>query len=205
MKSSDVKTKQPIDTEPLSDASELPRSDEAVALVSELLGQAERPTSTFAEARVGAWADERGTLDNGQPVRLAASCLTQPMVGDRVLFWTSEDGAWILSVLERADDLAPVTLRGKTGVALEAPRVLLRGKAVHIAADEFLSSVRNRHAVERTRTEHSKLRVSQVGTDIRRVDTAEERVSGTLVQRTGTWLSSTVREARLKARSFLFE
>ena len=41
--------------------------------------------------------------------------------------------------------------------------------------------------------------------DIRRVDTADERVSGTLMQRSGTWLSPTGRQARLKARSFLFE
>ena len=73
-----------------------------------------------------------------------------------------------------------------------------------IAARDFLSSARNRHIVEDTRTETSRLRVTQVGTDIRRVTTSDETVDGTLLQRAGTWISTTVRDARLTARTFLF-
>ena len=178
---------------------------EAPHFVAELLGRTSEATDGLSVAAIASWADDRGALADGRGVRVAASCLLRPAAGDRVLIWSGDEETWVLSVLERNAADAPVVLKSDTGVTIEAPRVALQGKVVQVAASEFLSSTRNRHAVEHTRTEHSKLRVSQVGTDIRRVGTADERVSGTLMQRTGTWLSTTAREARLKARSFLFE
>lgn len=179
---------------------------EAPGFVAELLGRAAAEERGFASAAIASWADDRGVLADGRGVRAAASCLLCPATGDRVVVWSDADGeTWVLSVLERGSGDAPVVLKSDAGVTIEAPRVALQGKVVQVAANDFLSSVRNRHAVEHTRTEHSRLRVSQVGTDIRRVDTADEQVSGTLLQRAGTWLSTTTRDARLKARTFLFE
>ena len=189
-------------------APSLPASDEAAEaphFVAELLGRATDAAGGLSVAAIASWADDRGALADGRGARVAASCLLGPAPGDRVLVWSGDDETWVLSVLARNAQDAPIVLKSDTGVTIEAPRVALQGKVVQVAAHEFLSSTRNRHAVEHTRTENSKLRVSQVGMDIRRVDTADERVSGTLMQRSSTWLSTTAREARLKARSFLFE
>ncbi len=122
-----------------------------------------------------------------------------------VLSWSDDTGAaWTLAVLQRPDEAAAV-LSAPGGVAIEAPRITLSAGAVHIAAEDFLTHARNRHAVENTRTESCKVRISHVGTDIRRATTADDMVEGTMLQRTGTWISSTAREARLRARSFLFD
>ena len=66
---------------------------------------------------------------------------------------------------------------------------------MHIQAEDFLTSTRNRHAVEHVRTETVDTRVAQIGTDVRRAGHASDEVEGTMLQRTGTWISNTV-EAR---------
>jgi len=170
-----------------------------------LLGLSGGVGAGLSDAVITAWAKDRGVLENGHTVRRSVSCLLQPAIGDRVLLWSNHEDAWVLQVLERGEKEQPVVLSAEAGITIEAPRVALHGDSVQVAARDFLSNVGNRHAIEHTRTEHSKLRVSQVETDIRRVTTADERVAGTLLQRTGTWLSTTVRDARLKARTFLFE
>ena len=71
---------------------------------------------------------------------------------------------------------------------------------MHIQAEDFLTSTRNRHAVEHVRTETVDTRVAQVGTDVRRAGHASDEVEGTMLQRAGTWVSNTVREARHRAR-----
>lgn len=180
-------------------------SGDAPGFVSDLLGRSPVAGGGLSDGVIASWAEDRGALADGRGARSAASCLLQPTVGDRVLVWSADDDVWVLALLEHARDEAPVVLKSDAGITIEAPRVALQGKVVQVAATDFLSSVRNRHAVEHTRTEHSRLRVSQIGTDIRRVVTADERVSGTLLQRAGTWLSTTARDARLKARTFLFE
>ena len=76
---------------------------------------------------------------------------------------------------------------------------------MHIQAQDFLTSTRNRHAVEHVRTETVDTRVAQIGTDIRRASHASDEVEGTILQRAGTWISNTVREARHHARAFLFD
>ena len=88
---------------------------------------------------------------------------------------------------------------------LASTRLALTAEAVHIHAHDFITSTRNRHAVEHTRTETVQTRVAQIGTDIRRATHASDEVQGTVLQRAGTWISSTVREARLHARAFLFD
>lgn len=160
----------------------------------------------LGDASVIAWAEDRGTLDGGRNARLGASCLLRPEAGDRVLTWRSGNECWILTVLERADSKAPAVLAaGVSSLAVKASTIALAGRAVHISSDEFLTSTRNRHAVENTRTETCKLRVSQVETDVRRAVTVNDEISGTLLQRAGTWLSSTLRDARFRARTFLFD
>ena len=68
----------------------------------------------------------------------------------------------------------------------------------------MLTSARNIQAVADVHTETSRLRLTQVGTDVRRAGNADHTVDGTLLQRIGTWVSTTARDARLTARSFLF-
>ena len=199
------RTPSPAADQPAPSRSASDEAAEAPQFVAELLGRTADGAVGLAVAAIASWADDRGALADGRGARAAASCLLRPAAGDRVLVWSGDAETWVLSVLERGAEDAPVVLKSDTGITIEAPRVALQGKVVQVAARDFLSSTRNRHAVEHTRTESSKLRVSQVGMDIRRVDTADERVSGTLMQRSGTWLSTTAREARLKARSFLFE
>ena len=176
------------------------------SLVAHLLGAGVAEADGMGEARVASWAEDRGTLDGGRMARLGASCLLRPEAGDRVLTWRNRDECWVLTVLDRADRDSPAVLAaGVPSLAIHASTIALAGKAVHISAEDFLTSTRNRHAVENTRTETCKLRVSQVETDIRRAGTVEDDISGTLLQRAGTWLSTTVRDARFRARAFLFD
>lgn len=176
-------------------------------LVAHLLGGARTPDG-MGESRVVSWAKDCGMLDNGQTARLGASCLLRPAAGDRVLTWSmSNEGTfWVLAVLERADKENPAVLAaGAPKLSIEASTIALNGQAVHVVAGEFLSSTEHRHAVEGTRTEICKVRVSDVGTDIRRATAVNDRISGTFLQRAGTWLSTTVRDARFRAKAFLFE
>lgn len=160
---------------------------------------------SLGDAVVRTWTDTSGTLADGGTVRLATSCLVRPDAGDRVLVFSATDGIrWILSVLERAQGKAAV-VAAPTGLTIEAPRISLAAEEVHIQAEDFLTSTRNRHAVEQVRTETVRTRVAQVGTDIRRASHASDEVEGTVLHRAGTWISNTVREARLHAKAFLFD
>lgn len=151
------------------------------------------------------WAGSEGTLADGRMARVGFSCLVRPVPGDRVLIWPVEEGTcWVLAILERRSASDPAVLAIPGAAALEASRIALSAQAVHIAAGDLVTSVRNRHIVADTSTESSRLRVTQVDTDIRRARHADDTVDGTLLQRMGTWMSTTVREARLTARSFLF-
>ena len=168
-----------------SDAPESPRG--ASVLGRMLADPAEaRRTGSLGEAVVAAWADNTGTLADGRTARLAASCLLRPSHGDRVLVWSGDDGQrWVLNVLDRAD--AKSALLSISGAAtIKADRVALAADAVHIQAEDFLTSTRNRHAVEDVRTETVNTRVAQIGTDIRRASHATDQVEGTILQRAGT-------------------
>ena len=159
----------------------------------------------MVETEVATWAETAGTLVDGHAARLGASCLLRPMAGDRVVVWSDEEGGrWIVSVLTRSG--APSAVLAVPGpLTIDATRVGLVAEAVHIHAGNFITSTRNRHAVEHTRTETAEVRVSQVGTDIRRATHVSDEVQGTILQRAGSWISNTVREARLHARAFLFD
>ena len=163
-------------------------------------------TGAIIETEVAVWAETNGTLVDGRTARLGASCLLRPMAGDRVVVWSGEEGErWIVAVLHRPGEAAPSVLATPGPLTIQAPRVGLAAEAVHIHAHDFVTSTRNRHAVEHTRTETVRTRVAQIGTDIRRATHVSDEVQGTVLQRAGTWISSTVREARLHARAFLFD
>ena len=158
------------------------------------------------ETEVATWSETVGTLADGRPVRLGASCMLRPMAGDRVVVWSDEEGGrWIVSVLDRPGKAPPAVLAAPGPLTLQAPQVTLAAEAVHIHAQDFVTSTRNRHAVEHTRTETVQIRVAQVGTDVRRATHVSDEVQGTILQRAGTWISNTAREARLHARAFLFD
>ena len=165
---------------------------------------------SLGETVVATWAGVAGTLVDGRVARLAASCLLRPTAGDRVLVWLAagrQDCAsegWIVAIIERASNDTAV-LASAAPLAIETPRLGISAGAVHVAARDFLTSTRNRHAVADTRTESARVRVAEVGTDIRRATTADDQIAGTFLQRTGTWISNTAREARFKARTFLFD
>lgn len=183
-------------------------SAEPRSVLERVLAGPEPPGDGLAEAIVAVWADDVGTLADGREARVAASCLLRPAPGDRVLVWRnapSADGAtWVLSVIERPGE-GEAVLASPRPLAIQAPRVGISAGAVNIAATDFVTSVRNRHAVEHTRTETARLRVAQVGTDIRRAEMVQDEINGTFLQRAGTWVSTTLRDARLRARTFLFD
>ena len=167
-------------------------------------GEPKRPMG-LADAVVLTWTDGTGTLTDGRTVKVAASCLLRPAVGDRVLIYGGGAGErWILTVLERTE-AEPAVMATTSPLTIKAPRVALSAQAVHIQAEDFLSNTRNRHAVEHVRTESVHTRVAQIGTDIRRASHVTDEVEGTVLQRAGTWISTTVREARLHAKAFLFD
>ena len=169
---------------------------------------------SLGETEVATWAGAVGTLVDGRMAHLAASCLMRPCAGDRVLVWLAasrQDGrpgraaeGWIIAIIERASNATSV-LASATPLAIETPCLGVSARAVHIAARDFLTSTRNRHAVEDTRTISARVRVAEVGTDIRRATTVDDQIAGTLLQRAGTWIANTARDARLKARTFLFD
>lgn len=161
---------------------------------------------SLREGNVSVWTETTGVLSDGCTTRLGASCLLRPAPGDRVLVWSGDDGQhWVLSVLRRAAGDETALLAVPCPLAIEAPRVGISARGVHIVSEDFLTSTRNRHAVEETRTETARVRVAHIDTDIRRVNTADDAIEGTFLQRTGTWISNTAREARLRARTFLFD
>ena len=187
----------------------------ATDVLDRMLGTEEQPSTDqpsragtaagFGTAEVLAWSDVSGTLTDGRGARLAVSCLLRPVAGDRVVVWSESDGErWVLNVLERSAD-GPARVGTSGPLTIEAPRVLLTGEAVHVQAVDFLTSTRNRHAVEDVRTETVRTRVADIGTDIRRASHASDEVRGTVLQRAGSWISTTLREARLTAKAFLFD
>lgn len=213
-------TRQPASETPAVHA---PTEDAArTSVLARMLARGGDAAGEFRETTIASWSGQSGTLENGRMAALAASCLLRPAPGDRALVWVRSttpaapeagvadeagDAAaacWVLGILQRPGDAAAV-LSTPGPLAIEAPRVGVAAGTVQIAADDFISSVRNRHAVEDTRTESARVRVADVGTDIRRATSAIDEVSGTALQRAGTWISNTVREARLRARTFLFD
>ena len=167
-------------------------------------GRAVEPPAALTEGDILSWSEGVGTLTDGRAARAGFSCVVRPASGDRVLIWPTPEACWVLAILQRPDEQSPAVIAMPGPTALEAPRIALSAKTLHIAAGDLLTSAGNVHSVSDTSTESSRLRVTQVGTDIRRVGNADEKVEGTLLQRMGTWMSATVREARLTARSFLF-
>lgn len=212
-------TRQPVSETPAVHA---PTEDAArTSVLARMLARGGDAAGEFRETTIASWSGQSGTLENGRMAALAASCLLRPAPGDRALVWVRSAPAapeagvadeagdaaaacWVLGILQRPGDAATV-LSTPGPLAIEAPRVGVAAGTVQIAADDFISSVRNRHAVEDTRTESARVRVADVGTDIRRATSAIDEVSGTALQRAGTWISNTVREARLRARTFLFD
>ena len=191
-----------------------PRADigadayDTVSVLDRMLAHPAQPpgTGVMSEMTVAAWAESTGTLTDGRTARAGVSCLLRPVAGDRVLVWSGADGSrWVLSVLDRPDRTPAAVLATTGPLTIEAPRIGFVAGAVHIQAEDFLTTTRNRHAVEQTRTETVHVRVAQVGTDIRRATNATDEISSTFLQRAGTWVSNTAREARLHARAFLFD
>ena len=183
------------------------------SVLEQMLARGGAPSGEFHEAVVAQWSGRSGTLDTGRMASMAVSCLLRPAPGDKVLVWSrpaapprADEGpaCWVLGILDRPSDAVAV-LAATTPLSIEAPLVGVTAGSVNITAKDFISSVRNRHAVEDTRTESVRLRVADVGTDVRRATSAVDEVRGSLVQRAGTWISNTVREARFRARTFMFD
>ncbi len=162
---------------------------------------------TIGETSIVSWSGDSGRLSDGCTARLGASCMLRPMAGDRVLVWAAnQDGLrWVLAVLQRVSADADAVLALDNPLTLQSPKLRLSADSVQISSNDLLVSTRNSHTVAETHSETVRTRVASVGTDIRHATTADDRISGTLMQRAGTWVSSTMREARLRARTFLFD
>lgn len=199
--------RQIVENGPMQTRLSLESKTATAAVLERMLAEPQdaKPDGGLAEAVVARWAETSGALTDGGRVRLGASCLVQPAPGDRVLIWSGNNGQrWILHVLEQVDD-QPVRITMSRPVTVAAPRIALSADSIHIQAEDFLTSTRNRHAVEHVRTETVNTRVAQIGTDIRRASHVSDEVQGTVLQRAGTWISNTFREARFHARAFLFD
>lgn len=178
---------------------------DAPQFVEELLaGPRPESSGTMAQSDILSWAGSSGTLADGRVVHASFSCLIRPMPGDHVLVWITDDSNWVLAVLHRRSQNVPAVIQVQGAAALEASRIAVSAKAIHLSAGEMVTSARTTHLVSDTTTETSRLRVTQVETDVRRTGNADHTVEGTLLQRMGTWMSTTVRDARLTARTFLF-
>ena len=181
--------------------------DPSASVLERMLGEPldTKHPGSLVETEVSTWAETTGTLADGRTARLGASCLVQPAPGDRVLVWSGDEGQrWILHILDQPN-ARPALVALSRALTIRAPRIALSADAVHIQAEDFLTSARNRHAVEHVRTETVDTRVAQIGTDIRRASHATDNVEGTVMQRAGTWISNTLQEARFHARAFLFD
>ena len=185
----------------------VPDPERASSVLEHMLAHPEPSRAgVMVESQVTGWTETTGILEDGRTARLGTSCLLRPVAGDRVVVWSGDGGErWVLGILDRPGK-APDAVLATTGpLTIKASRVGIAADAVHIHARDFLTSARNRHAVEHTRTETARMRVTQVGTDVRRAGHVSDEVEGTVLQRAGTWLSNTAREARLHARAFLFD
>lgn len=208
-----------------ADATEADRERAAQSVIERMLAQRQTDAGgggVLRQTTVAAWQGGNGTLAGGVAAGRSASCLIRPETGDTVLAWCPLSGgrAHVIAVLARSADAAGredagredsgreetrTVLSAEQPLAIEAPSVGITAKVVQIACQDLLTHAKNAHAVEETRTETARVRIAQIGTDIRRATTVDDEISGTLLQRAGTWISNTVREARFKARSFLFD
>lgn len=177
------------------------------SVLDHVLIQSDAPkTHGLQTSSVASWLDQTGVLADGQQAKLASSCFVTPCAEDQVLVWLDEQGVcFVLSVLTRKAQDAPVVIQSENPMSIEAPVVGLQAESVRVHADDFLSRAKRRYAVEHTRTETVDLRVARIETDIRHADRVSDEVTGSLLQRAGTWISNTVREVRHKARTFLFD
>ena len=162
-----------------------------------------RPPGTLDEDVVRECTGEGVRLEGGEGATVAPSCLVRPEPADRILVWRSVEESIVVAVLARAGgrDLA---IGAQAGLRLQAPRIVVGAESLHLLAGELLTSARAVHEVSRVITRSAELRVAEIGTDIRRAATARDEIEGTFVQRLGSWVSDTVREARIAARAMLF-
>ena len=142
-------------------------------------------------------------LESGVAAAVAPSCLVRPEPGDRVLVWRTGEGSVAVAVLARAGGDA-LAIGAEAEIRLESPRISVRAEMVRVLAGEVVTSANAVHEVSRVSTRSAELRVAEIGTDIRRAKTARDEVEGTFVQRLGSWVSDTAREARIAARTMLF-
>lgn len=152
------------------------------------------------------WAGRRGVLQHRRPAVLAPSCFVVPRCGDTVLAWAPDAGrVCVMGVLERADPHLPCEVALESVLDIEVKHVRLWAEQIAVSAAQLLSHARTHHVVEGTRSETLGTRVTDVSHDVRRAGHASEEVSGTLLQRTGTWFHNVLREARIHARATLFD
>ncbi len=169
--------------------------------------QAAPSGGVMREAEIAAWDGRDGTLADGLSARLAISCLVRPDAGDQVLVWVGEAGseALVLAVLRRPLESARMVMATPGPLSIESPDIAISTGDLSILSENFVTESKNRHAIEDVRTETSRIRVAQVGTDVRKAGRVDDDIEGSFVQRMGLWISNTTKEARLRARAFMFD
>lgn len=158
------------------------------------------------QTRLASWEDGQGLTEQGATVRKAASCLLDPEAGDTIVVWRNASGeAWALNVLMRAHASAPAMLSAGESVAIAADQITIKGKSVHVHAEEVLENVTTKHAVFARHSETCQLRVADVGTDVRRAGHVNDIVRGSLMQKATNWIAHTVRDVRMHARAMMVD
>lgn len=170
-----------------------------------VLDQVLASTGTLASGQIATWASRDGVLSDGRAVRLSTSCLLQPQADDVVWLWVGEETTWVLSILQRAADQAPLVLATDRQMTIQAPKLGIVAGTFQIQATDFFSQTKNHHSIAQTHTEEVNVRLAQIGTDIRRADRATDTIKAGLIQRAGTWVSITLNQVRQKARTFMFD
>lgn len=165
---------------------------------------------SMLSACVRSWSGSEGILTDGSVAELAVSCLVCPQDEDVVLVWLPDankesNKVLILAVLARPNADTGTVIRSSGSFSIEAPSVSIMAGDVNISSENMLTNCKNHHLVEDVRTETTRLRVASVQTDIRKAGTVKDSIEGLFSQKIGMWFSWTAKEAKLRARTFLFD
>lgn len=191
-------TKYSVETQNRPTLERILAQDESASLLA--------TTQLTEEGVIVEWFGRNGTLADGRKVCCGDAFSVQPQPQDRVLI-TKADGKqwWVMAILTRSRDDDTRALFSTDKVTVQAEQTIIVAERMQITATDFLSQTQNRHAIEENRVAHVNLRVVEVGTDIKTVSTAEDDTKGILLQRLGRWIFTALNDARLKAKSFIYD
>jgi hypothetical protein len=156
----------------------------------------------------------RGADGGPLAARRAVSCLVEPTTGDKVLTAVSNEQAYVLAVLERADGDAPVTIAAPGELVLSAKRISIRtevfdlvAEAANLVGNAFNSLFRTSKRVAgtdemiaRSTTVSAHERVSVIaGSDVHRAGVFSQSIDSAMAQSAHTAVVTAKTDIRLNA------